>query len=421
MRFSRCIQLSEDSYQKNKLFQFTLFLSHCILFLIFPLGSFILSICTFRSKISHWFFILYAFYFGACRGPLQDLQTHYTVFLSFAYQPLDIAWNAFDLLGKEPWHKLFKIGVAQISTSPNFFAGAAAAVYAFFFIQFLSQFKNFYAKRLGNMQVLILCALVLTVEFYWYSGLRYWNGAFFFCTFYVKYILTEKNKYLLISFLSIFFHFGFGNILVAVALNLLLGNKQKIKVILAIIGVFLKEFSGFIVKQAISIPLISPYIRGNLVLQVDEIGQGAKTVLIRSGEGNIVYQSRWDILFGAACFLFFILWRKNKNIFKETYPKFWEFLLVLYFVTNLSYVEIILYQRTYKLLILMSFAYLFVLLNSARNNWINHSKLCIVLFTPIVLYELVTPLVEVRESLLNLNLWFSNVFILYFDYLSNNL
>lgn len=397
--------IERDMYQAN------LLLAHCILFLLFPLGSLILSIFTFRSSVSQCFFIIYAFYFGASRGPLQDLLNHYNAFLDYDNKPLDVVWSYWNKHGKEPWHKLFKIIVAQFSMSPKFFAGTAAAVYASFFILFFRQLKQFYKENLGPMQILVLCALVLTVEFFWYSGLRYWNGAFFFCAFYMRYLTLNENKYLYISCLSILFHFALISVIVAALLNHVLKKQQKIKVVLALISIPLKSISLVFVQKVLSLNYMSFLVKDHYIENAKRIGDSTWTYMVRTGQANMVYQSRWDILFYSASIILFILWRRNKNLFKEGYTNLFGFLLVLYFITNLSYVEITMYQRIYKLLILMLFVYVFIKLSDFDNKWINYSYISIILFTPVVLYELATPLVAVRESILDFELWFSNIFI----------
>lgn len=386
-----------------------LILAHCLLFLVLPVASFILAICTFRSRVSQCFFIAYAFYFGSYVGACMDLEQHYHTLLTFANQPVNIAWTAVDWIGKEPWHKLFKLSIVYISTSREFFSGCAAAVYATFFLFFINQYRRFYLQPMGKMQMLVLLTMALTVEFYWYYGLRYWNGGFFFCAFYSKFILSEKKKYLVLSSFSLLFHFGLLNIVAAAFINYLLGHRMRIKAALAVCGIFLRGFSNQIINWMAGLPIISAYTRGDYS-ENENLAEGARTLMVRNGEANLVYQSRWDILFGVACILLYTLWRKNRNLFKNNYPQFSGFLLILFFITNLSYVEIVLYQRTYKLLILMTYSYLFILLRINENKWLNRSSICVALFAPVVLYALATQVVEQRDTLMDWGLWFSNIY-----------
>lgn len=97
-----------------------LFFVHVSLFLLCPTFSLILSVATFRERISQVFFVIYAFYYGAYVGPLMDLAVHYKSFHIFLHSPLFTAWNdgLINHIGSEPWHKLFKYALS-LFTPPS--------------------------------------------------------------------------------------------------------------------------------------------------------------------------------------------------------------------------------------------------------------------------------------------------------------
>lgn len=384
-----------------------------ILYLIAPVASFIVSLRFYKNTISQVFFVLFAFYFGYQTDVLMDLENHYTNGFLRQMQ-IGLLQAVHDpeclYLGEEPYHFIFKWFVGLFSTSSRFFAGCAAAVYASVFLFFINQYKQFFNNKLRITQLLVFLGIIFTVEYYWYLGLRYWTGAFFFLAFYSKYVLTQKRKYIFISCLCILFHFAHLAIVAALVINWLFGNKKFILYTLIVIS-FAFRFSYNRLDNILEkLPFAENYVKANYLDPTKQEASEEKAAYFRE-EGNIIYQNRSNIILFALLILFFFIWKSHKNIFKTTYHSFFTFLLSFIPVVNMAYSSLILYDRTFKLLLVMAFCYAFLILQNPCTYWINKKVGINILLSMTVLFSLLTAIVQQRDTLLDMELWFSNLFI----------
>lgn len=384
-----------------------------IAYLTFPIISFALAIANYKKGVSQIFFILFAFYFGWQIDCVLDLENHYenfrTYFIGHSLSEIFSNVNVYDI-GKEPYHIVIKYIIGCVSDNSHFFAGCAASIYAIVFVAFLRQFKQFYTKRQQRMQFLVLCCVVFTVEYYWYLGFRYWTGAFFFLTFFLKYINTRRRKYLLISFCAILFHAAHGIAIVAVLLALLLKHRRKTLYAIAIVSMVMRTTGNWMYVVLGKIPILKIFVKDSYYDSGIQTSIEERGAFFRS-EGNIVYQYRPDILFGVAVFVLFLLWRKNKKL-NDTYPLFFAMLLLLFSITNFLYMDFVAYDRTYKMLIVMLFSYLYLLLQEKKNLWINKKLLLVSLLFLVVVFALLTAVIQQREYLADLSIWFGSIWSL---------
>lgn len=384
-----------------------------ITYLTFPIISFVLAVANYKKGISQIFFVLFAFYFGWQIDCVLDLENHYenfrTYFIGHSLSEVFSNVNVYGI-GKEPYHIVVKYIIGCVSDNSHFFAGCAASIYAIVFVAFLRQFKQFYINKQQRIQFLILCCVVFTVEYYWYLGFRYWTGAFFFLTFFLKYINTKKWKYLLISFCAVLFHAAHGIAIVAVLLSLLLQHKRKLLYAIACVSVVMRTTGNWMYVVLGKIPILKLLVKDSYYDSGIQASIEDRGAFFRS-DGNIVYQSRSDILFGAAVFILFLLWRKNKKL-NDTYPLFYAMILSLFSITNFLYMDFIAYERTYKMLIVMLFSYLYFLLQEKKNLWINRNLLLTGMLSVVVVFALLTAIIQQREYLADLSIWFGSIWTL---------
>lgn len=383
------------------------------LFLIAPILSFITSLRYYKEGVSHFFFICFAFFFGYQIDCLLDLEMHYNDFISF-YPGNNLSQiltnpNIY-LIGTEPYHIIFKYVVSQISTNSHFFAGCAAAIYAIMFLFFFKQYQPFYKRKLVTIQFLALCGMIFTVEFYWYFGLRYWTGAFFFLGFYSKYILSGKKKYLYFSFLACLFHFAHFLLIAVYIFDLILQKFKKTKICLLIISFCLRFSSINIYILLNKLPFIKKLIKPQYLEESLQESLSDKTDYFRE-HGNFVYQNRSNVLFITIILLFFLLWKKNKRIFKNEYSKLISFIISYLIIVNIGYQDLIFYDRNFKFVIVLSFSYLFLVLSNKNNLWLNKKPLVIIFFLVIILFSFATAIVEGRDYLFNPPMWLSFLLI----------
>lgn len=384
-----------------------------IAYLTFPIISFALAIANYKKEVSQIFFVLFAFYFGWQIDCVLDLENHYenfrTYFIGHSLSDVFSNVNVYGI-GKEPYHIALKYIIGCVSENSHFFAGCAAAAYAIVFVSFLRQFRQFYTKRQLRIQFLVLCCIVFTVEYYWYLGFRYWTGAFFFLSFFVKYVNTRRWKYLLISFCAILFHAAHGIAIIAVLLSLLLQHKRKVLYVIAGASIVVRTTSNWMYVVLGKIPILKLFVKDSYYDSGIQASIEDRGAFFRS-DGNVVYQSRSDILFGVAAIVLFLLWRRNKKI-NDTYPMFFAMVLSLFSITNFLYMDFIAHERTYKMLIVMLFSYLYFLLQDKKNLWINKNLLLASLLFLVAIFALLTAVVQQREYLADLSIWFGSIWTL---------
>lgn len=383
-----------------------------ILYLIAPVASFIVSLRFYKNTISQVFFVLFAFYFGYQTDIFLDLNNHYNILLR--QEQLGFFRTLQDpeclRFGMEPYHFILKEIVLFFSDSSRFFAGCAAAIYATMFLFFINQYKSFYAKHMLTTQFLAFLGMVFTIEYYWYTGVRYWTGAFFFLGFFSKYIVSNKKKYLYLACLCPLFHAAHLAIIGAIFIYWLIG-KRKILLYLTIVGSFAIRFlNDNIINIYHRLPFANLYIKpGYLDEKAQEAIKEQRTDFMRE-QGNIIYQNRSYVLLFLLIIIFIMLWNRNKHVFRGAYHRFYTFLLSLIPIVNISYADITAYERIFKFFLVLCFSYLFLVLQERSNEWINKKFFINFVFALVILFSILTAIVQEREYLFAPEVWFSNLY-----------
>ena len=390
------------------------FIVQCLLFLVSPLLSLILCAVYYKEYISQFFFILFAFYFGYQTDVVMDLANHYSTLKYFVDPSVNPWTHPYVLyLGKEPFHFIFKYIVSFFSTDSRFFAGVAAATYAFIFLSFFNRLRPFYLQKMSQYQVLALCGIVFCVEYFLYLGLRYWNGAFFFLCFYLQYVLTNKNKYLFFSFGAILFHFvHIFPVLCAIA-TVFFGKNSKIKYIILSVSLIVRFFGG---------PLIFYFLDifsslKQTIVKDKFFNSNYQEIVLKEAEwraqyGNIVYENREYVSFTILSIVYFLIWKRNKQFYLQ-YNKFYSFVIYMFSMSNfVHHSGEVLDERITKFFILSLFVYLFLILNDKQNLLINKNNLVKIIFMLLIIFIALTAIVEQRKYLFDLIIWVGNPFVM---------
>ena len=391
------------------------FIVQCLLFLVSPLLSLILCAVYYKEYISQFFFVLFAFYFGYQTDVYLDLATHYAS-LKYFVDPNVNPWvhPMVTYLGNEPFHFVFKYVVSFFSTDSRFFAGAAASIYAFLFLAFFNRLRPFYLQRMSQYQILALCGVVFCVEYYWYMGLRYWSGVFFFLCFYLQYIFTARKKFLYISCGALLFHFVHIIPVLCALVVELFKRTPKVKYVVLAISFFYRFFGGPIVF----------YFMQRFSYFKDIIGKERyfdpdfQKVILQDAEwiemyGNVVYENRQYVCFIVLMTIYYLIWRVNKN-FHLQYNKFYSFVIYMFSMSNFVYHSgEVLDERISKFFVLSMFIYLFLILGNEKNQNINKNNFIKIIFVLLIVFIILTAIVEERQYLADLSIWFGNVFVLF--------
>ncbi len=395
-------------YSKGKYF-----ILQCIVMLISPITSLFVSIRFYKSEISQLFFIVFAFFFGYHLGFVHDLMNHYKDMMDL-YVGRGVTEILADeriyLLGQDIYHVAFKLVVSRFSTNTQVFGGVACAMYATFFIFFFRQLRVFYNNnKLTILSALLLLTITFIIEFYWYQGLRFRTGVFYFAAIYLKFLNTNNKLYLLALLLTPLIHFTL-IMLIAVAL---------LDYVLRFTGVasrlVLFAFSIFIRVQDLDfVPLMLKYIpfTRNLSIAVtdDRIRNNWRDHMadIRAN-GNFFYNHRNDILLFWGLIILFNLW-KYKAHKDHRYIYLFTYALTLYTVANFGYGDLIFYDRFYQAAILFFYTYLFAMTFVHADRIKNKVPIFAIFVIPPMLYAAATQLVEQRQYLFHIDLIFGNFF-----------
>lgn len=382
-----------------------------LVMLLSPIASFFISLRFYKSTISQIFFVIFAFYFGMHFYLAWDISYHYSrLRLYYCGKSLpEILSNPAALgNGLDFYHITIKYIISRFTDSKEIFAGVVSAIYSMMFLFFFNQFKRFYKGFLPVSCGILLLCVIFVVEFYWYQGVRFWLGAYCFAGFYLKYLNTDKKKYLLFSISCIYFHYTLINLYWIIILSWILSKVWVwFRYLLFAISWFYRslsiDFMGWVIKNVPQLDLGSRtkgFIHEDVQIRIQRMRE----------ENNIFYAYRSEILITFGLLILLIMWSRRVQ-FSKKYLQLFFFALTIYTVVNFAYAELIFFDRFLKLAVLLFYSFLFI---TAYQNYdkIKGVSLIIMILSVIPMtFELLTAVVEMRSHLFFKELWFGNFFI----------
>lgn len=381
-----------------------------LIMLFCPLIGFVCAILCFRDKWAAVFIVLFSFYFGWFHGAHFDLLAHYNDLKSLNGLSLFECFNKQSTLqfGREPYHILFKYFILKISDNPNFFSACACFVYTLLFIYGVLGFvRKVYANKFPGYLWPVFFLILFIVEFYKFSGVRFWPGFFVFLSFYLRYLSTDSKKYLILSFSSIAFHFSLIVFCMLALINELQNKNYKIQYIIIGISLFVKYLGLPIVSSIAKLDIFKNFV--NVSYQDESIINHINQFTIEFREtGNIFYLIRSDVIFISALFVLYVLCKYSSltNVLRN---KYWSFILWLYSVVNIGYSNITFYDRFYQGFLLILFIFFFVQLHKINAYLTKNDRLLIFIATSVSsFYAMLTAIVVPRDILWSSDLWFNS-------------
>lgn len=382
------------------------FLVMTLIYVVCPFVSFVIALCMFRNRVSQFFYIAFAFYFGWQLGPNFDLLTHYQNYLTFINRPLSWIHTDFKTLylGQEPFHILFKYLLSLFNVSARVFSGWACAVYATAFVFYMREFSPYF-KNLNLIRIIVLVGAAVVVEFQWYFGLRFWTGAFVFMIFYLHYTITGKKLYLFLTPICLLFHVVL-IVFVGCAFVSEVIRNMKLNYFLLVVGFFYRTIDFGFTQLVASLPFVKMFYKSNYQ------GDYLQASLARRSKdyienGNLVYRSKLPLMLIGVFLTLLFLWMKNKNV-NKVFPKMYGLFIILIAVANFGYSDFVFYGRVLKMATLVGYAYLFIVLSQPENMFTIKSLFYKIILAVICLFGLMTAIVEERVFLNNILLWYGN-------------
>ena len=384
------------------------------LLLVSPISSFVVSLRYYKEFVSQIFFVLFSFYFGYYYAFGYDIMNHYEdMEMYFIGRPLGDILNDFRvyIAGFDAYHIVFKYVLSRFDASMQIFGGMAAAIYSIFFVWFMRQFKQFYSGKMPALCTMLFIMMAMFVEFYWYQGLRFWTGAFYFMAIYMKYVNTSKIRYLLLSSLAILFHVNLSVLFLGGIANYLLEYAKPV-VRWILLGVSF-------VYRLLEIDLM-PFLRSQLPwlfsnrieVMEDYIWQNALAHWEKfREEANVVYDNKTGVVCYFLLAYLSYLFLRWKIKLEPHYKRLFYMFMTMFTISNFGYVNWVFYDRMFKASVLLLCAYTFIVTHIYYGRIHKRALiLCLIMAIPLLLVVLV-PFVQQRAVLFHPELFFGNFFM----------
>lgn len=385
-----------------------------VIMAFFPIIGLCVSLMFFRQRFAPWLFIAFAFCFGWVYEPQMDLLNHYEQFRHIAGKSLIDQWtDPWTIsLGKEVYPVLFKYLIGLISINPNFFSACACAAYTFFFVfGILKPLRPLYVQKMSVAAWLLFFGVIFTVEYYWFLGFRFWSGVFVFTGFYLRYLNSGKVKYLWLTALSLCFHFSLIALCFLILINHYLRCRLKYYYLILIISFIVRFAKIQLVNIIAKLSIFEGFVKETA--RDEQIQKSVERLSEEFREsGNQFYILREAILFFGAIAAIYILYRKTGKEFIRQNIKLWGFCILTLALANFGYSSLTFYDRFFKIAVLFFyiFSYMWIMKDQRRLSY--HSQMQIILLTVLpISYSIITQIIEQRETLFQLKIWFSSIFL----------
>lgn len=379
-----------------------------------PFVGLCLSVMFFRQRFSFWLFIAFSFYWGWFHGPRLDLLVHYDHFKCIIGKSLIEQFEDAGTLrlGKEIYPVLFKYFIGIFSANQNFFSACACTVYTSLFVfGVVKPLQPLYMQKMSIPAWVLFLGVIFTVEYYWFLGFRFWCGAFVFIGFYLRHINSGNIKYLWLSALSICFHYSLLALCVVAILNHFLWGKFKYCYLILIVSFVVRFTKIALVTIIAQFGIFEGYVKDSVRNQ-DIIQSVGRLVEEIREHGNQFYLLRETFALFGILVVIYILYQRTGKEFVQQNAKLWSCCILLLALANFGYTSLTFYDRFLKIAVLFLFVFTYKWVMSAQYKLSFNSQLSIVMVAIVpVLYLIVTPLVEQRQTLFQLRLWFSNLFL----------
>lgn len=381
-----------------------------LLYIVWPFCAFIYSLRNYRYLWSSKIYVLFAVFFGftfvrygdAVRvaESLEVMQSMsltdvFENYLSLGSGQLDIVYPILIYL------------VSKVTTDYRFLFAILTFIYSVIITKSITFLLSYVKTKVGWVDGLILVCFAVTVQI-WYIGGRWNLAALFFAYNTLKYFYSKKNKYLFLSFFSLFIHWSFVFVIPIVILYFLVRNRTWIYYVLFVMSFFI-TFVSFQKLQS-SVENYAPALI--LESRSGYIDEGYREVLTKKSDANNWYVSghqqiiNWYVLFVVS---FFVI--AKQKIIKVRKPLFnlLNFTMLFMTVTNtLSLIPSM--SRFYTVGNWLFLAVFFLYFHHAKGSF----NIVLKYFSVIALFIFI--IVRIRMSLDAVSIWtlIGNPFYVYF-------
>lgn len=387
-------------------------------YLISPVICFIFACKNFKYNISNIFIVLFFLYFGFSVNFHNDLDVVRHIGNINKYDSLSI----FDIINsdfiwrneiKDVYHVILKYISSRFLYSENIFLSLVIIIYYGLFLLVLKNLVLFckYPNVYGSISLL---GVIFAIEFYWFSGVRFYTGVYFFLLNYVLYLYTGHKKYLYISHFSFLFHFSLIVLPVCYLLSSVIKNIKY-----SYFAIFVVSFSNRLFNVDF-VSFLKPYTITHVFFKNSVMNDSIRNSVLNfsnymRNDGNAVYRLRDEAVLCCLLIILFNLYKKNKDIFLK-YSSVLGFICVLMSFANFGYADITFYERTLKISLILINILIYIIFNHDKCRP-NMNRSLSFIFAGSVFFMFLTQVVQWREYLFDFNFLFSNPLIKYVNYI----
>lgn len=224
---------------------------YALIFLLSPLLSFSLSIRHFRSK---WFRYVIAFlvaFLGFTSTNEGDLEAYKDWFYERDTHIESVVEKWINLESSEFYVDSLEYVVGIVFDNHRFYFAFLFGIFGFLLASILYEIYSLLPQKLALTALFFLIGVALYYSIRSTLSMRFYTGSLFYLLMIIRYIKTEKVRYLFLSCLAPFFHIGLAVVILSVPVFFLLSNNHTAGMVLVILTFFVSqtEFTSLIEKQ----------------------------------------------------------------------------------------------------------------------------------------------------------------------------
>lgn len=324
--------------------------SNLVLFLIWPFAAFLYALKNFHQKsgriIIYLFILLFGFTFVLGNEKLDSFRyaEYFQNMSKFTFSDLQYFFN--NLFSTEQTldfgQPLITFLVSRFSDDHRVFFGVIAGIFGFFYLKSVSFLYNkhyYYNKNIYLLFFILYFALIINPIFN-INGFRFWTATWIF--FYGAYLFinTKEKKFFVITMISIFFHFSYIAPIAIFFFYLVLGNRNKLYLVLLVASFFISDIVFQFIPQAANILGEGVMERVGRYANLDTMKNVAENAELAKEEGKWYLFLPGKFTFYYITFVFLYLWYKFKKKINEV-PVINTFsfsLLLLSFANTVSFI-----------------------------------------------------------------------------------
>lgn len=320
-----------------------------ILFILWPFGSFLIAIQHFYKKEAKLIVYMFIVLFGLTFVLGNELLDSYRYAEYFEYAATltinDLGLILGTLFASEGSldlaRPLLSFIVSRFTSDYHIFFGVIAAIFGYFYLKSINLVYQDYRKTRTYIALIFLLFFILIINpIFHINAYRFWTATWIFFYGAHKLIILKEKKYLFLILLSITFHFSFIAPALVLITYMILGNRNKLYIILIILSFFVSGIILNMFPQLISIfgegiaDKAGRYANPERMQQLAEHAEWAKT----QGKWYLYLPDKLTFYF--LTFSFFYLHFKNKKIEKSAVQNnLYSFsLLLLAFANTISFI-----------------------------------------------------------------------------------